>query len=391
MSFVDDKYTISQSSKFASHDFTWQLADTVNRFYTVSAMRSVGKINTTVNTNFSEIKQTATTKPPAVVMRNLLQAVIPGILAGVLLIFLALLLFYLSRKIGIIRVGANRSEAVEAHSCSEVGTSSFCLKLKEATVQESVENLRSPYDSVERRNVTLQSRMSVTNPVYQRDEDIVFQTRPTGPGKKNVIYDEPFGYLPGRMEGNASATSLAVTTATETDPSRYQQLGNESPEKVTYASRYAIPKRSKQELHCEAQSQESNDDADSRGSPRKQTEQNKNAELQKKYILKDISVEDMEMGHLENTDDLMEEFCIPPSVLNAESTPTKCGSCQDGSSNKSYGENFQDTSSTSKILEASHEQTIQSGQQTSCKESEATTNIQFSPKGKLKKFFEMSL
>ncbi|XP_015770028.1 PREDICTED: uncharacterized protein LOC107348500 isoform X2 [Acropora digitifera] len=75
-------------------------------------MRSVGKINTTVNTNFSEIK-TATTKPPAVVMRNLLQAVIPGILAGVLLIFLALLLFYLSRKIGIIRVGANRSEAVE--------------------------------------------------------------------------------------------------------------------------------------------------------------------------------------------------------------------------------------------------------------------------------------
>lgn len=135
------------------------------------------------------------------------------------------------------------------------------------------------------------------------------------------------------------------------------------------------------------QSQESNDDADSRGSPRKQTEQNKNAELQKK----DISVEDMEMGHLENTDDLMEEFCIPPSVLNAESTPTKCGSCQDGSSNKSYGENFQDTSSTSKILEASHEQTIQSGQQTSCKESEATTNIQFSPKGKLKKFFEMSL
>lgn len=326
------------------------------------------------------IQQTATTKPPAVVMRNLLQAVIPGILAGVLLIFLALLLFYLSRKMGIIRVGANRSEAVEAHSCSE-----------EATVQESVENLRSPYDSVERRNVTLQSRMSVTNPVYQRDEDIVFQTRPSGPGKKNVIYDEPFGYLPGRMEANASATSLAVTTATETDASRYQQLGNESPEKVTYASRYAIPKRSKQELNCEVQSQDSNDDADSRGSPRKQTEQNKNAELQKKYILKDISVEDMEMGHLENTDDLMEEFCIPPSVLNAESTPTKCGSCQDGSSNKSYGENFQDTSSTSKILEASHEQTIQSGQQTSCKESEATTNIQFSPKGELKKFFEMSL
>ena len=33
------------------------------------------------------------------------------------------------------------------------------------------------------------------------------------------------------MEGNASATSLAVTTATETDASRYQQLGNESPEK----------------------------------------------------------------------------------------------------------------------------------------------------------------
>lgn len=31
---------------------------------------------------------------------------------------------------------------------------------QEATVQESVENLRSPYDSVERRNVTLQSRMS---------------------------------------------------------------------------------------------------------------------------------------------------------------------------------------------------------------------------------------
>lgn len=160
---------------------------------------------------------------------------------------------------------------------------------------------------------------------------------------------------------------------------------------VTYASRYAIPKRSKQELHCEVQNQDSNDDADSRGSPRKQTEENKNAELQKKYILKDISVEDMEMGHLENTDDLMEELCIPPSVLNAESTPAKCNSCQDGSSNKSYTENFQDTSSTSKILEASHEQTIQSGQQTSCKESEATTNIQFSPKGKLKKFFEMSL
>jgi len=181
-------------------------------------MRSVGKINTTVNANFSEIK-TATTKPPAVVMRNLLQAVIPGIFAGILLIFLALLLFYLSRKMGIIRVSANRSEAVEAHSCSE-----------EATVRESVENLRSPYDSVERRNVTLQSRMSVTNPVYQRDEDIVFQTRPSGKGKKNVIYDEPFGYLPGRMEGNASATSLAVTTATE-NASRYQQLGNESPEK----------------------------------------------------------------------------------------------------------------------------------------------------------------
>jgi len=327
-------------------------------------MRSVGKINTTVNANFSEIK-TATTKPPAVVMRNLLQAVIPGIFAGILLIFLALLLFYLSRKMGIIRVSANRSEAVEAHSCSE-----------EATVRESVENLRSPYDSVERRNVTLQSRMSVTNPVYQRDEDIVFQTRPSGKGKKNVIYDEPFGYLPGRMEGNASATSLAVTTATE-NASRYQQLGNESPEKVTYASRYAIPKRPKQELHCEVQSQDSNDDADSRGSPRKQTEQNKNSELQKKYILKDISVEDMEMGHLENTDDLMEELRIPPSVLNAE--------------NKSYREDFQDTSSTSKILEASHEQTIQSGQHTSCQESEATTNIQFSPKGKLKKFFEMSL
>ena len=31
---------------------------------------------------------------------------------------------------------------------------------QEATVQESGENLRSPYDSVERRNVTLQSRMS---------------------------------------------------------------------------------------------------------------------------------------------------------------------------------------------------------------------------------------
>lgn len=64
MSFVDDKYTISQSSKFASHDFTWQLADTVNRFYTVSAMRSVGKINTTVNTNFSEIKVRRKFKKP---------------------------------------------------------------------------------------------------------------------------------------------------------------------------------------------------------------------------------------------------------------------------------------------------------------------------------------
>ena len=31
---------------------------------------------------------------------------------------------------------------------------------QEATVQESVENLQSPYDLVERRNVALQSRMS---------------------------------------------------------------------------------------------------------------------------------------------------------------------------------------------------------------------------------------
>lgn len=41
------------------------------------------------------IQETATAKPPLVVMRNLLKAVIPGIIAGVLLIFLALLLFYL--------------------------------------------------------------------------------------------------------------------------------------------------------------------------------------------------------------------------------------------------------------------------------------------------------
>lgn len=160
---------------------------------------------------------------------------------------------------------------------------------------------------------------------------------------------------------------------------------------MTYASRYAVPKRSKQELNCEAQNQDSSDDTDSRGPPRKQTEQNTNAERQEKYILRDILVEDMEVGHVEKTDDLMEELCIPPSVLNAESTPAKCGSCQDGSSNKSYRENFQDSSSTSKILEASHEHTIQSGQQTSCKESDSTTKIQFSPKEKLKKFFEMSL
>lgn len=102
-------------------------------------------------------------------------------------------------------------------------------------------------------------------------------------------------------------------------------------------------------------------------------------------------VEDMEMGHSENRDDLMGEICILPSVLNSESTPAKSGSCQNGSSHKSYRENFQDTSSISEILETSQEQTIQSGQRTSCNEYEATTNIQFSPKEKLRKFFEMTL
>ncbi|XP_068714867.1 uncharacterized protein [Montipora foliosa] len=377
-----DKLTTLQSHTLSSHGFARLLTNTVVTSYSVSAMASAGTNDTSDNAN-RNAKETSTPKPrPVTMARILLQGVIPGIIAGVLLVLLVVMLMYLAKKMRNIRVGADRNAEGNDHSLSE-----------EATYHVSETENVSSYELVERRNganVNVLNRNSaVTNPIYQRDEQIFLHACVSEPHKTEVIYDEPFACSPGRVEGSTALTCTAETTPAE-NASGYRDLSAESSEQAVYASRYSVPKLLIREPQSEVTERDPDEVLHSSGPPASKTEDVPNKERKERYMLRDILVQDMEIGCLENTDHLLEDMSICPSVLICENSVAKTGSCQNDQSENSTGEHFKGTSPRSETFQP-QEQNTKPAQRWSCMEQEESMNSELRPKQKLKAFFKMSL
>ena len=128
----------------------------------------------------------------------------------------------------------------------------------------------------------------------------------------------------------------------------------------------------------------------SSGPPASKTEDVPHKERKERYMLRDILVQDMEIGCLENKDHLLEEMSICPSVLICENSVAKTGSCQNDQSENSTGEHFKGTSPRSETFQP-QEQNTKPAQRWSCMEHEESTKSELRPKQKLKAFFKMSL
>ena len=70
---------------------------------------------------------------------------------------------------------------------------------------------------------------SVTNPVYEREEQITLQIFANVPGNVEVIYAEPFAPLPGRSDQDTDGGSSTGTTS-QKSASGYQNLVAKSPD-----------------------------------------------------------------------------------------------------------------------------------------------------------------
>ncbi|XP_078342292.1 uncharacterized protein LOC144628107 [Oculina patagonica] len=292
--------------------------NTTTAFNSVFAKESIGMNNTT---SFDGNQQPMIDKMSPNMSRLMLTAVIPGIMAGIFIILVSLMLCVLARRMGhLIRVGADRGKTKKVlRSFSE-----------EATIHESEENL-SVYELVERGNPSgvNENQPSVANPVYHRDEQIVFHDPPKNvktPDGTEAIYAEPFGHIGGKKTQSTALTPLDNAPG-------YQNLLGTKLESVEYASRYSVP----QAESLQVPSHDGLDQAMQNGpntctsEPSSNTgETLPNMERKEKYALRDILVEDLDIETCEASEDLFEEMCVRPSFLVEEKTiPERqdCGAC----------------------------------------------------------------
>lgn len=150
---------------------------------------------------------------------------------------------------------------------------------------------------------------------------------------------------------------------------------------VIYASRYAVPERPLQGPLRRGTGEDTKKEPNVRGPLSSITEDLPNAERKDKYMLRDISVEDMEIDNLQTTEDLFEKMCTRPSILVEENKTAVNTSCH----------NIRSENST--LAQASEGAPTEGSntERQSCSSQNATKVNQSSSRKKLQTFFKMTL
>ncbi|KAJ7351701.1 hypothetical protein OS493_035961 [Desmophyllum pertusum] len=337
------------------------------------AKESIGMNHTSVDGN-----QNAMTEKRAIV----LTAVIPGIIAGGIIILISVLLLCLARRMGhqLIRVGAGRDENAED------GVPSFS---EDATIHGSEENL-SVYELVERGNPSgvNEHQASVSNPVYRKDDHIVFQgasNNITTPDDADNIYAEPFGHINGTNVHSTDLTPLDSTTG-------YQDLLAKNPDTAEYASRYSVPQSSSQARLHEGSDQATRNGPNTctSGASSSTGESPPNMERKERYALREIVVEDLDIETSEAPEDLFEEMRLRPSFLRVDTAISQSKDCDKITENISKKENL---CSTTKLSEGrpTQKRQIEPLERHPCTGHEVSTRNKSKSLERLKTFFKLTL
>ena len=157
-----------------------------------------------------------------------------------------------------------------------------------------------------------------------------------------------------------------------------------------YALPYSTPEEPAKEFQCGVTQRASHEEQELTGSSASHTEDLPHKERKERYMLRDVLVEDLEIGCLETTSDRLEEMCISHSILSRKCSITKTDSCQGNPSENFDVEHHQVTSASSESIQT-QEQNIKPMKILSCMECEVSNIDQLSPEHKLKAFFNMSL